>query len=101
MTPMLPQMILSVLATISLSNCAKAPPIPKVTLHQIDTRNDRANPFRITRYNAQTCELELQDETSFRLSSSKVLHGGVCLTKEDYAALQTAAKTACRNANEN
>jgi hypothetical protein len=84
------------LATIFLSSCGG---LPKVTLHQIDTRNNRANPFLITKYNENTCELELQRQPHFPILGPQ-LHGAVCVTREDYAKLQKKAKQECLNAQD-
>lgn len=44
--------------------CSKTP--PKVTLHQLDLKNQVANPFKITKYNRETCSLDIEDKSLFR-----------------------------------
>lgn len=86
-------MIFVTLLATFLSSCAG---LPKVTLHQIDTVHNQANPFKITNYNEETCELELTPEAPFPLLGPE-LHGGVCLTAKDYSRLKAKAKTDCQN----
>lgn len=89
----LQQMIFATLLLIFLSSCAG---LPKVTLHQIDTIHSQANPFKITNYNKEICQLELQPKPPFNLIGPE-LHGGVCLTKEDYARIKSYLKAKCEN----
>ena len=91
----LARMIFVTLPVIFLNSCG----LPKVTLHQIDTVHNQANPFEITKYNKETCELELEEKESFQLvGPNSPLHGGVCLTATDYARLKTKVKSDCENA---
>jgi hypothetical protein len=91
------RMMFAGLLPIFLSSCGY---LPKVTLHQIDTVHNQVNPFKITRYNEESCELELKAREPFSLLAP-VLHGGVCLTSEDYALLQSKIKARCENAKKN
>lgn len=91
------RMIFVTLALIFLNSCGD---LPKVTLHQIDTVHNQANPFKITKYNHDKCELELEKQDPFPLLSPK-LHGGVCLTKEDYAKIKARLKGDCENDKKN
>jgi len=89
----LARMISVTLPLIFLSSCG----FPKVTLHQIDTTHNQANPFKVTKYNKDTCELELEAQEPFPLLGPE-LHGGVCLTAADYAKLKAEIKGDCINA---
>lgn len=88
------------LAVILLSSfllfaaCSKAP--PKVMLHQLDLKNQVANPFKITKYNRETCSLDIEDQDPFPLSNM-MLHGAICLTPDDYTKYKAWAKTECEN----
>lgn len=70
--------------------------LPLVTLNQLDTVHGVANPFKITKYNKDSCELEIEDQEPFPIMSQQ-LHGAICVTKEDYAKLKTKIKTDCEN----
>lgn len=83
--------IFATLLLIFLSSCG----LPKVTLHQIDTVHNVANPFRITNYNKETCEIEFEKEAPFPLLGPQ-LHGGVCLTPEDFAKVKEYIKADCK-----
>lgn len=74
--------------------------MPLVTLHQLDTKHGVANPFRITKYNEQTCKLEVVEEESFQIMSEK-LHGGFCVTAEDAAKIKAKAQADCENKKQN
>lgn len=83
----------------SLSSCANK--IPLVTLHQIDATNSKINPWKVDKYNDNTCKMEghLLDAEEL-IVDGKVnpkLHAGVWISKEDYAELMKFAKTACKN----
>lgn len=84
---------------IGLSSCVNK--IPLVTLNQIDTVNEKINPWKVDKYNDQTCKMEghLLDAEEL-LINGKVnpkLHAGVWISKEDYAALLKFSKTECLN----
>ncbi len=89
----------AMLAAILLSSfmlfvaCGK---LPLVTLNQLDTVHGVANPFKITKYNEDSCQLEIEDQQPFPIMS-KQLHGAICVTKEDYAKLKSKVKTDCEN----
>ena len=70
--------------------------LPLVTLNQLDTVHGVANPFKITKYNEDSCQLEIEDQPPFPIMSNQ-LHGAICVTKEDYAKLKTKIKTDCEN----
>ncbi len=89
-------MIFVMLPLIFLNSCG----LPKVTLHQIDTVHNQANPFKITKYNKETCQLELEAQEPFPLLGPQ-LHGGVCITKEDYARIKVYLKSECENDKKN
>lgn len=82
-----------------LSACGKYTP-PKVTLNQLDLKNQVVNPFKITKYNKETCSLEIEDQNPFPLSNM-TLHGAICLTPEDYTKLKASVKTECENEKNN
>lgn len=79
---------------ILFTACSKTP--PNVTLHQLDLKHQVANPFRITKYNKQTCSLDIEDLEPFPLSNM-TLHGAICLSPEDYTKYKAWAKTECEN----
>lgn len=74
-------------------SCGK---LPLVTLHQLDTVHGVANPFKIKKYDQDKCELELEAEEPIQILGPQ-LHGGVCLTKEDYSKLKAKVKADCLN----
>lgn len=69
--------------------------LPKVTLHQLDTVHSVANPFKIKNYNEETCKLETEELPSHPINDGE-LHGGFCLTKEDFAKIKTKLQTDCQ-----
>lgn len=79
----------------SLCGCG----LPKVTIHQLDTVHNVANPFKVTKYNDDTCKLETEDLPSHPINDGE-LHGGFCLTKEDFSKLKTKIQTDCRAKND-
>lgn len=70
--------------------------LPKVTLHQLDTKHNQANPFKITNYNEDTCKLEVEEQTSFPILGPE-LHGGFCVTAEDFTKIKTHMESECKN----
>ena len=74
--------------------------MPLVTIHQLDTVHGQANPFKITKYNDETCKLEVQSQPSFPIES-KQLHGAFCVTAEDFAKLKAKAQADCQNSKQN
>lgn len=82
------------LVSFILYSCGKK--LPQVTLHQLDTIHNQANPFKITKYDEDNCKLDLDEQASFPILSDK-LHGAVCLTKEDYSSLKAKVKADCEN----
>lgn len=91
----------AIAATIFLSSfllfsgCSKYEP-PKITLNQLDLKNQVSNPFKIKKYNRDTCELEFEAQDPQPLSNMS-LHGGVCLTADDYTRLKASVKAECIN----
>lgn len=81
------------LASFCLYACGNK--LPLVTLVQLDTIHNQANPFKITKYDDVSCKLELQGEDSYPINQSDKLMGAVCLTKEDYASLKASVKSQC------
>ncbi len=85
---------------ISLNGCGKK--LPLVTLNQLDIKHDVVNPFKITKYNEETCKLELQSQPSYQLSATadgkaSPLQGGVCLTPADYTKWKSFLEAECEN----
>lgn len=70
--------------------------MPDLTLHQLDTKHNIANPFHITKYDKDKCTIEVEEQESFPILSEK-LHGAFCLTKEDFTKLKTKLQTDCKN----
>lgn len=73
--------------------------IPLVTIHQLDTVNNKSNPLKITKYNMETCKLEGVSQDSIELLGPE-LHGAFCLTKEDFAKYKAHFQAECKNMNE-
>ena len=84
--------------TILLTNCAG---IPKVTMYQLDLVNNQVNARRITKYNEQTCKLEVVPEPSFPLFPPGDMHGAICFTPKDAARIKAKAESDCINARDN
>ena len=72
---------------------------PLVTINQLDTKNNLVNPFKITKYNLDTCKLETEEQTSFVLMGPE-MHGAYCLTKEDFAKYKAHFQAECKTRNE-
>jgi hypothetical protein len=78
--------------------------IPKVTLVQLDTIHNQANPFKVTNYNKDTCKMEVEAQDFFRIvryedmKINEKLHGGFWISAEDVAKLKAYGKTECENA---
>jgi glutathionylspermidine synthase len=86
--------------SLSLSACSNYTP-PLLTLTQLDIKNNQANDVKITKYNKETCRLELEAGPSYPImGSSSPLHGAICLTKDEYAKLRDSLESECKNANE-
>ena len=83
------------LSSLLFLSCSK---YPFVTLHSLDTKNSVAYRYKITKYNKESCELELEDQPIIPINDVS-LNGAVCVTKEDYSKLQTKAKADCKNDN--
>lgn len=81
---------------LSISILVSCNKLPLVTLNQLDTVHGVANPFKITKYNEDTCELEIVGQPPFPILGEQ-LHGGVCLTKEDFSAMKAKIQADCRN----
>jgi hypothetical protein len=62
----------------------------------LDLKNQVSNPFKITKYNKETCSLEIEDQDPFPLSNM-ALHGAICLSPDDYTKYKAWAKTECEN----
>lgn len=73
--------------------------LPLVTLNQLDTKNKVANPFKITKWDKKKCTIEVEEKPSFAIIGPE-LHGGYCLTKEDFALLKAKMQSDCKTANE-
>lgn len=73
---------------------------PLVTVNQLDTVHNKANPFKITKYNEQTCKLELEALPSFPILGPQ-LHGAYCLTDKDFAKYKAHFQAECKHRNEN
>lgn len=81
------------LSSLLIVSCNK---YPLVTLNSLDTTKGISYRYKITNYNKEACELELEDQPSIPLNDPS-LDGAVCVTKEDYAKIQTRAKADCKN----
>lgn len=79
---------------INLSGCG----YPLVTLVQLDTKNNIANPFKITKYDMDKCELVVEEQPSFPIEN---LHGGFCVSAKDAAEWKAKAQSDCKAKNEN
>lgn len=89
------------LLTISTSlSCAHKPP-PLVTLHQIDVTHNQINPWKVDKYNQDTCAMEghLLPAIPLMISNevNPSLHAGVWISLSDYKKLLTYGKTECEN----
>lgn len=73
---------------------------PMVTLHSLDTQGKKFYPYKITKYDKQSCELVLEEQPIIPMSDPS-MNGAVCITKEDYSKLQAKAKADCRNDQQN
>lgn len=81
--------------SLFLSSCANKPPLVK--LHTIDVNHNAVNPYQITKYNSDTCQLELKREPAFELFNNMSINGMICLTPDDYSKVNSWAKTECKN----
>jgi len=89
-------LVATVLTATSFLGCAD---LPKVTLNQLDTKHGVVNPFRIVRYDENKCVAVLEDEDPFPISNGK-LHGGYCLSWDDYKLVRNYLITQCKNAKD-
>lgn len=85
---------------VILSSC-KGKDLPLVDLNQVDLIHRKVNSFEITKYNKDTCRLELKAAVTtdlFAIAQDKkvpLLHGAICLTPEDYTKYKTFLETEC------
>lgn len=86
----LQQMTLTTLSMIFLSSCGG---LPKVTLYQIDSAHNRVNARQITKYNKQSCSIEVQKQPSFPLIGN--MQGAICVSAKDFEKLKAHAKGEC------
>jgi len=88
--------IFSAASLLSLSSCGDMPPL--VTITQLDTKNNKANPFKVTKYNTKKCVLEIEAQESHDLLDQR-LHGAFCLSAEDFAKYKAHFQSECKNRN--
>jgi len=69
---------------------------PEVTINQLDTVHGVANPFKITKYDDVACKIKVEEQEPFPIMSER-LHGGFCLSKEDYSKVKAYIEADCRN----
>lgn len=81
------------LTVIFSSSCEKYKP----TIHSLDLPNKVFNRYKVTKFNKDTCQLELADESSISMTDLS-LNGLVCLTAKEYAIKQSEVKAECENA---
>lgn len=86
-------MIAIFLSSFFLIGCAQ---YPKVTINRLDTKNQIVYPYKVNKYNDNTCELELVDEPIKSLWDPS-MHGSICVSIDDYKKLQSKAKADCLN----
>jgi hypothetical protein len=80
-----------------MSACGKKPPL--VQIHQlVINKADNTvsvNSFQVKKYNKDSCKMEVETIASAPLTS---LHGGFCLSPEDFAKWKAYAQAECKNA---
>lgn len=81
-------------------SCANKPPL--VTLNQMDVRNNRINPWKVDKYNEETCAMEGHKLSPLPLvvdgKANPDLQKGVYVSWDDYTKLVQYGKTECENA---
>jgi hypothetical protein len=89
--------IFLVLSLLILGCGGGAPPL--VTITQLDTKHNKANPFQITKYDLDQCKLVIEERPSFALLGPE-MHGAFCLSAEDFAKYKAHFQAECRRQNE-
>jgi len=83
---------------------------PLVTPHQLDATNNQVNPFKITKYNQESCKLETESQPSFQIATcpngdkpiiNPLLNGHFSLSPKDVSEVKAKAKSDCENKKQN
>lgn len=90
------------------TSCGKNFPLPPlVSFRQLDLSEKNkplVNSFEITKYNSETCRLELKEGVTTGLfdpapgKKYPFMHGAICLDPLEYTKYRTWAETECVNA---
>lgn len=72
---------------------------PKVTLHQLDTKNGVVNPFKITKIDKKACTVEVEELKPFPIIGPE-LHGGFCLNAKEFGDYKAWLQAECKTQNE-
>ncbi len=73
--------------------------MPLLLVDGLDTKNGKANPFQISRYDLDKCQIEVQELPSINILGPE-LHGAFCLRKEEFAKFKAYLQTECKNRHE-
>lgn len=79
-----------------LSSCDN---LKGLIITQIDVKNQKANPFKITKVDKKECKIEVEDMPSIELLSNE-MHGAFCLTASEFAIYKAKLQSDCKTENE-
>lgn len=79
-----------------LSSCDN---LKGLVITQLDTKNNIANPFKITKIDKKKCTIEVEDLPPVVLLSPE-MHGSYCLTASEFAIYKAKLQADCKTENE-
>ena len=88
------KMLKMLVVIFSLSNVG-CDNLKGLVITQLDTKNNIANPFKITKVDKKSCKLEVEDMPSHAVLGPE-LHGAFCLSADEFARYKAKLQAECK-----
>lgn len=89
--------ILKMLVVIFSLSSTACDNLKGLVITQLDTKNNIANQFKITKVDKKSCVIQVEDMPPIPISQ---MHGAFCLNADEFARYKAKLQAECKNENE-